>query len=177
MESFDLAPVYVQGMSLSQSLVLCNASPGQEEFFYSLPPHLQEIVFTGAWPDELRKSWQQRCEPNCGLCSTVFNLRTVILYQSTFAEYAHVRRHGMCTKRKEEHDRRAARRQERLDGIARYRRACADRDERAMKAHHEWAGVDELYDVCRDWDRHYYRLDNSARCAREYRAGLYMEGL
>ena len=177
MESFDLPRIYVQSMSLSQSPILCNASPGQVELFYSLPPHLQEIVFTGAWPDELRKSWQQRCEPNCGLCSTVFNLRTVFLYQSTFDEYAHFRRHGMCTKCKEEHDRRAARRQERLDGIARYRQACADRDEQAMKAHHEWAGVDELYDVCRDWDDYYYRLESSARCAREYRAGLYKGGL
>ena len=177
MESLDIPPIYAQSMSLSQSPILCNASPAQEELFYSLPPDLQQIVFTGAWPEELRNSWERRCEPNCGLCSEVFNLRTVFLYQSTFAEYAHFRVHGMCTMCKAEHDRRAARRQERLDGLARYRQAHANRDEQAMKADMEWMDVDELYDVCRDWDDYYYRLESRARYAREYRAGLYMEGL
>ena len=83
----------------------------------------------------------------------------------------------MCSKCKEEHDRRAARRQERLDGLARYRQACANRDEQAMEAHMEWVGIDELYDVCRDWDDYYERLERWARCERGYRAGLYMEGL
>ena len=41
----------------------------------------------------------------------------------------------------------------------------------------EWVGVDELYDVCRDWDDYYYCLESRARYEREYRAGFYMEGL
>jgi hypothetical protein len=108
MESFDLAPVYAQNLSLLQSPVLCNASPDQVELFYSLPPHLQQIVFTGAWSDER----EQRCEPNYEACYQVFSLRTIFLCQDTFSEYANFRAHGMCTKCKEEHDRRAAGRQE-----------------------------------------------------------------
>ena len=134
MESFDIPSIYAQSMSLSQSPILCNASPAQEELFYSLPPDLQQIVFTGAWPDELRDSWQRRCGPNCGACSKVFNLRTIFLHHDIFTEYAHFRVHWMCTKCKEEHDRRAARRQERLDGLAHSQQVRANRDERAMEA-------------------------------------------
>ena len=152
MESFDIPPICVEGMSLSHSPILCNATLAQEELFYSLPPDLQQIVFAGAWSEELRNSWERHCEPNCGLCSKVFILRTIFLYHDIFTEYAHFRVHGMCAKCKEEHDRRSARCQERLDGLARYRQACANRDEQAMKAHMEWMDVDELYDVRRDWD-------------------------
>ena len=98
MESFDIPSIYAQSMSLSQSPILCNATPAQEELSYSLPPHLQQIVFAGAWPDELRDSWQQRCEPNCGICAKVFNLRTIFIHPHIFTEYAHFRVHGMCTK-------------------------------------------------------------------------------
>ena len=134
MESFDIPPIYAQSMSLSQCPVLCNATPAQEVLFYSLPPDLQKIVFTGAWPDELRDSWQLRCEPNCGARSKVFNLRTIFIHLHIFTEYAHVRVHGMCTKCKEEHDRRAAMHQERLDGLAHSQHARANRDERSMEA-------------------------------------------
>ena len=46
-----------------------------------------------------------------------------------------------------------------------------------MKARMEWMGVDELYAVCRDCDDYYHRLETRARYEREYRVGLYMEGL
>ena len=128
MESFDLAPVYAQNLSLLQSPVLCNASPDQVELFYSLPPHLQQIVFTGAWSDER----EQRCEPNYEACYQVFNLWTIFLCQDTFSEYAHFRAHGMCTKCKEEHDRRAAGRQESPDGLD-HSQPRANSDERAME--------------------------------------------
>ena len=129
MVSFDIPPIYVQGMPLSHSRIMCNATPAQKELFYSLPPDLQAIVFSGEWPDEIRYSWKHRCEPNCGSCSKVLNLRTLFMYPHDLTEYALCRVHGMCSKCKEERDRRAAMRQERLDGLARYRQACANRDE------------------------------------------------
>ena len=45
MESFDIPPIYAQSMSLSQSPILCNATPAQEELSYSLPPDLLIIQF------------------------------------------------------------------------------------------------------------------------------------
>ena len=134
MESFDIPPIYTHRMSLSQSPILCNPTPAQEELFYSLPPDLQQIVFTGAWPEELRDSWERRCEPHCGLCSKVFNLRTIFLHHDSLTEYARFRVHGMCTKCKEEHDRKAARRQVRLDGLAHSQQLRANLYERAMEA-------------------------------------------
>ena len=172
-----MPPIYVRGMDLSCSPVLCDATHAQLELFYTLPSDLQRMVFRGDWPDELLRSTQDCCNPRYGLCNLQFNLLGFFMFRDALAAYAHYRVHGMCANCKEEHDRRAARRQERLDGLVRYQLACASHDEQAMRTFMQWHGVEELYDVCRDWDDYEERLERRARYAREYRAGLYMEGL
>ena len=58
-----MPPIYVQGTDLSRSPVLCDATRAQLELFYTLPPDLQGMVFRGDWPDELRYSTQDCCNP------------------------------------------------------------------------------------------------------------------
>ena len=65
----------------------------------------------------------------------------------------------MCSKCKQEEARQAARRQERLDGLARFQQAFRDDDEIGMLENEHWCSVDSLYDYCHDWadywDRRY----------------------
>jgi hypothetical protein len=58
----------------------------------------------------------------------------------------------MCSKCKQEEARQAARRQERLDGLARFQQAFRDDDEIGMLENERWCGVDSLYDRCESWE-------------------------
>ena len=57
----------------------------------------------------------------------------------------------MCSNCKQEEARQAARRQERLDGLARFQQAFRDDDEIGMQENEQWCSVDSLYDYCHDW--------------------------
>jgi hypothetical protein len=94
---------------------------------------------------QMSSELEQPCEPNCGLCSEVFNLRTPLPYIRVPSLSAGFRVHGRGQKCKEEHYRRAARRQERLDGIS---HGTDRRVQTVMSSYegYEWAAADELYD-------------------------------
>ena len=63
----------------------------------------------------------------------------------------------MRSKYKQEEARQAARRQERLDGLARFQQAFRDDDELGMMENEHWCSVDSLYDYCRDWRDYWER--------------------
>ena len=63
----------------------------------------------------------------------------------------------MCSKRKQEEARQAARRQERLDGLARFQQDFRDDDTIGMLENEHWCSVDSLYDYCNDWSDYWER--------------------
>ena len=63
----------------------------------------------------------------------------------------------MCSKCKQEEARQAARRQERLDGLARFQQAFRDDDYEAMLDNEHWCSVDSMYDSCEDWRDYWER--------------------
>ena len=69
-------------------------------------------------------------------------------YDGSIEEYAHYRKHGMCF----ECARQAARRQERLDGLARFQQAFRENDDIGMLENERWCDVDSLYDRCESWE-------------------------
>ena len=52
MEIFNKLPFELQGMVLSHSLILCDATPAQLELFHSLPPDVQEKVYNNAFTSD-----------------------------------------------------------------------------------------------------------------------------
>ena len=67
----------------------------------------------------------------------------------------------MCSKCKQGEARQAARRQERLDGLARFQQAFRDDDSEAMLDNEVWCSVDSMYDSysCESWDEYHYWRD------------------
>ena len=57
-------------------------------------------------------------------------------------EHPHYREHGMCSRCKQEGERRAARRTERLEGCARLARALSNGDEQGAAENWQWYDVD-----------------------------------
>ena len=49
MELFNKLPFELQGMVLSHSHILCDATPAQLELFHSLPPDVQQKVYNDAF--------------------------------------------------------------------------------------------------------------------------------
>ena len=72
-------------------------------------------------------------------------------------EFRHYRKHGSCSKCKQEEARQAARRQERVDGITRFQQAFRENDEIGMLENERWCDVDSLCDRCQDWEDYFER--------------------
>ena len=147
MELFNKLPFELQGMVRSYSIPLCDATPTQLEIFYSLPPDMQQKVYSDAFTSEdVRDYYKSRCKPGSGRCVLGFSLYGLFLISGSAEEYHHYRQHGMCSKCKEKNDRRLARRKERLEGVARFTQAVENNDGDGIEAYMEWYAVDSDYD-------------------------------
>ena len=148
MERHNWAPIYVHGMSLDGSY-LSEATHAQLELFYSLPPDVQAKVYLNEFSDEeVRDSRNYRCNSPNRSCKLRFCLYGFFNYDGSIEEYAHYRQHGMCS----ECARQTARRQERLDGLARFQQAFRENDEIGMLENERWCDVDSLCDRCESWE-------------------------
>ena len=153
MELFNKLPFELQGMVLSHSLLLCDATPTQLEIFYSLPPDMQRKVYSDAFTSaDVRDYYKSRCKLGSGRCALGFSLYGLFMITGSAEEYHHYRQHGMCSKCKEKNDRRLVRRQERLEGIARLNQAIRDDDEQGMDAYGHWCEVGSDYDELSERD-------------------------
>ena len=92
-----------------------------------------------------------RCKFDGWHCPLLFSFYGFFTIPGAIEELAHYRKHGMCSKCKQQPARQAARRQERLDGLARFQQAFRDDDEIGMLENERWCSVDSLYDSCHDW--------------------------
>ena len=147
MEIFNKLPFELQGMVLSHSYLLCDATPDQLEVFHNLPPEVQQKVYNDAFSSaEVRDSRNHRCNPRSGRCVLRFCLYGFFNMPEAAEEYPHHRQHGMCSQCKEKNERRLARRKERLEGIARLNQAIRDDDEQGMDAYGHWCAVESDYD-------------------------------
>ena len=79
MEIFNKLPFELQGMVLSHSLILGDATPAQLELFHSLPPDVQEKVYNNAFTsDDVRDYYKYRCKPRYGSCARFLHVRLVL---------------------------------------------------------------------------------------------------
>ena len=65
----------------------------------------------------------------------------------------------MCSKCKQEEARRAARRQERLDGLARFQQAWLNHDQQGIDENSTWCRVDALCDECENCVGYFVQRD------------------
>ena len=76
-------------------------------------------------------------------------------------EHPHYREHGMCSRCKQEGERRAARRAERLEGCTRLARELSTGDEQSAAENWQRYGVDSRHDLREDGEEcNWRRLDN-----------------
>ena len=178
MELFNKLPFELQGMVLSYSIPLCDATPTQLEIFYSLPPDMQQKVFSDAFTsDDVREHYKSRCKPHSGGCVLGFSLYGLFLITGSAEEYEHYRQHGMCSTCKEKNDRRLARRKERLEGIARFNQAVENDDEDGIEAHMEWCAVDSNYDELSEYSPDEHEVMEMVNADNERRDREFYEDL
>ena len=146
MERHYWRPIYVHGMSLEGSY-LSEATHAQLELFYSLPPDVQAKVYLDEFSiEEVRGSRNYRCNSPYRSCNLRFCLYGFFNFDGSIEEYAHYRRHGMCSQCKHRGERRLARRKQRFEGYARLNQAVRDGDHEGMEAHGQWSGIFSDYD-------------------------------
>ena len=147
MELLNKLPFELQGMVLSHSLILRDATPAQLELFQSLPPDVKQKVYDNAFTsDDVRDYYKYRCKPRSGRCVLGFCVYGLFLVSGSAEECPHYRQHGMCAQCKEKNERRLARRKERLEVIARLNQAIRDDDEQGVDAYGHWCAVESDYD-------------------------------
>ena len=178
MELFNKLPFELQGMVRSYSIPLCDATPTQLEIFYSLPPDMQQKVFSDAFTrEDVRDYYKSRCKPGSGRCALGFSLYGLFMITGSAEEYAHYRQHGMCSKCKEKNDRRLVRRQERLEGIARLNQAIRDDDEQGMDAYGHWCEVGSDYDELSEYAPNEHEVMEMMTADNERRERAFYEDL
>ena len=79
-----------------------------------------------------------RCKFDGWHCPLLFSFYGFFTIPEAIEEYPHYRKHGMCSKCKQEEARQAARCQERLDRLARFQQAVRDDDYEAMLDNEHW---------------------------------------
>ena len=153
MDIFNHLPDELKGEVMSYTRDLCDATESQLWVFKRLPPDLQEMVLSGKYPREFTDhSFKKRCNFLGRHCPLRFSFYGNFARPGSIEEHAHYRKHGMCSKCKQEEVRQAARRQERLDGLARFQQAFLADDEIGMLENERWCDVDSLYDRCESWE-------------------------
>ena len=156
MEIFSNLPEELQGVVMSYTRGMWNATPAQLLMFKTCEPRHQQVVLAREYCREVRHhTLTRRCRfegRNCPLQLSFYGFFTI---PGAIEEFAHYRKHGMCSKCKQEEARQAARRQERLDGLARFQQAFRDDDEIGMLETEHWCGIDSMYDSCESWDEYY----------------------
>ena len=178
MEIFNKLPFELQGMVLSHSHILCDTTPTQLEIFYSLPPDMQQKVYSDAFTSEdVHDYYKSRCKPGSGRCVLGFSLYGLFLITGSAEEYAHYRQHGMCSKCKEKNDRRLVRRKERLEGIARFNEAVENNDEDGIEAHMEWCAVESDYDELSEYAPNEHEVMEMMNADNERREREFYEDL
>ena len=152
MEIFSNLPEELQGVVMSYTRGMWNATPAQLRLFKTCEPRHQQVVLAREYCREVRHHpLTMRCKFEGWHCPLRFSFYGFFTHPDAIEEYPHYRKHGMCSKCKQEEARQAARRQERLDGLARFQQAFRDDDYEAMLENEHWCSVDSLYDRCLDW--------------------------
>ena len=153
MEIFNRLPFELKREVLSYSIDLDDTTLMQRRFFMMLKPYLQEQVLSGKyWRIFRDHSFKKRCNFLGRHCSLRFSFYGYFTRPGSLEEREHYLEHGMCSECKKEKDRQAARRQERLDGLARFQQAFLADDEIGMLENERWCNVDSLYDRCESWE-------------------------
>ena len=156
MELFSKLPDDLQGVVLPY--VLCNGSPAQVELFKTLPSEIQGYVLKGKYPRALEEdTYGKGCKLNSWKCVYKLSLVGFFRYPGRLEELPHYREHGMCSQCKQEEARRAARRRERLDGLARFAQAWRNQDHQVITETEVWPSIDALYDECGSWEGYFRR--------------------
>ena len=76
MELFTKLPDELQGLVMSYTNTMCDATPAQLQLLKRMEPYLKEIVLTGKCSRGLRElSWRRRCNFIGCHCSLRFSLR------------------------------------------------------------------------------------------------------
>ena len=153
MEIFNKLPGELQLEVMSYTTCMHEPTWAQLQVFKGLRPHFQEMVLSGNFPREIRDlSWNKRCDFPGRHCPLRFSIYGYFTRPGSIEELLHYREHGMCSKCKQEKARQAARRQERVDGLARFQQAFLADDEIGMLENERRCDVDSLYDRCESWE-------------------------
>ena len=153
MEIFNKLPGELQLEVMSYTNYMYEPTWSQLWVFKRLPPHFREMVLSGNFPRKIRDvALKRRCNFPGRRCPLRFSLYGYFSRPGSIEEHAHWRKHGMCSECKREEVRQAARRQERLDGLARFQQAFLADDEIGMLENERWCSVDSLYDQCHSWE-------------------------
>ena len=154
MDLFTRLPDELKGHMLSHAL--WNPSPAQVELFKTLQPEIQGYVLASEYPFELEEdTYGKRCKLNSWKCVYRFCLVGFFRYPGCLEELPHYREHGMCSQCKQEEARQAARRKERLEGLARFQQAWSTHDQQGIDQNRIWCTVDAMYDECESWEDYY----------------------
>ena len=155
MEIFTRLPEELQREVMSYTPGMCDATPAQLWLFKTCEPRHQQVVLTGEYCAGVRHHPHTgRCNFLGRKCPLRFSFYGYFTRPGSIEEHAHWRKHGMCSKCKQEEVRQAARRQERLDGLARFQQAFLADDELGMLGNERLCDVDSLYDRYESWE-HY----------------------
>ena len=162
MEIFSNLPEELQGVVMSYTRGMWNATPAQLRLFKTCEPRHQQVVLAREYCREVRHHpLTMRCKFEGWHCPLRFSFYGFFTHPDAIEEYPHYREHGMCSRCKQEDERRAARRAERLEGCARLARALSIGDEQGVADNWPRYDVDSRYDWCKDWEEcKWRRLDN-----------------
>ena len=152
MEIFTNLPFELRREVMSYCIDLDETTRRQRRFFMLLKPYLQEQVLSGKyWRIFKDHAVDKRCKFLGRQCSLRFSFYGYCTRPGSLEESEHYLEHGMCSKCKQEEVRQAARRQERLDGLARFQQAFLADDEIGMLENERWCDVDSMCDRCDSW--------------------------
>ena len=153
MEIFNNLPDELKREVMSYTSYMHEPTEIQLRVFERVSPDFQEMVLSGNFPRHIRdRSWNKCCNFPGRYCRLRFSFYGFFTRPGSTEEHTHWLKHGMCSKCKQEEVRQAARRQERLDGLARFQQAFLADDEIGMLENERWCNVDSLYDRCESWE-------------------------
>ena len=153
MEIFNNLPDELKREVMSYTSYMHEPTEIQLRVFESVSPDFQEMVLSGNFPRHIRdRSWNKRCNFPGRYCRLRFSFYGFFTRPGSTEEHTHWLEHGMCSECKREEVRQAARRQERLDGLARFQQAFLADDEIGMLENSHWCDVDSMYDRCHSWE-------------------------
>ena len=152
MEIFNNLPGELRCEVMSYTHGMCDDTKSQLWLFKTLPPNLQEMVLSGKDPRECRDRSFKKLQPPRPSLSAPILFYGYFTRPGSIEESEHYNEHGMCSKCKQEEVRQAARRQKRLDGLARFQQAFLADDEIGMLENERWCDGESLCDRCESWE-------------------------